>query len=207
MAASLTYRSPALYELAMLGLYGRHYPSRYRAVADVIPAGSSVLDLCCGPGVLYERYLRQKSVSYLGLDINEKFVAGLTRRGVRAQLWDLRGEAPLPPADCVVMQASLYHFLPDPLPVLGRMMEAARERVVIAEPIRNLSCSKLPLLGALARLLTDPGVGSQPYRFTEGALDSVIGSLCVRPPHSFPICGGREKLYVIERRSIGRELI
>ncbi len=197
MAASLTYRSPALYELAMLGLYGRHYPARYRAVADVIPPGSSVLDLCCGPGVLYDRYLRQKAVRYTGLDINETFVNGLVGRGVRAVLRDLREDAPLPPADCVVMQASLYHFLPDPLPVLGRMMEAARKRVVIAEPIRNLSCSRLPLLGTLARLLTDPGVGGQPYRFTERTLDGVMFSLCERPPRSFLICGGREKLYVI----------
>jgi SAM-dependent methyltransferase len=184
----------------MLGLYGRHYPARYRAVADVIPAGSSVLDICCGPGVLYDRYLRRKSVQYTGLDINEKFVNGLMRRGVRAMLRDLREDAPLPRADCVVMQASLYHFLPDPLPVLGRMMEAARRQVVIAEPIRNLSSSRLPLLGALARLLTDPGVGSQPLRFTEMTLDAVMGSLCTRPPRSFLICGGREKLYIIKKQ-------
>lgn len=199
MAVGLIYRSPALYELAMLGLYGRHYPARYRALADLIPPGSSVLDLCCGPAVLYERHLRQKSVEYTGLDINETFVRGLKRRGVRAEVWDLREDAPLPPADSVVMQASLYHFLPDPLPVLGRMLEAARVRVIIAEPVRNLSCSRLPLLGPLARLLTDPGVGRQPYRFTEDVLDEVIRSLCTCRPRSNLIGGGREKIYVIDK--------
>ncbi len=200
MAAGLIYRSPALYELAMLGLYGRHYPSRYRSVAELIPPRSSVLDLCCGPAVLYRRYLRQKSVEYTGLDINETFVKGLKRRGVPAELWDLRGDVPLPPADSVVMQASLYHFLPDPLPILGRMLEAARKQVIVAEPVRNLSSSRLPLLGPLARRLTDPGVGGQQYRFTEGALDELMKSLCSEPPEVRLIGGGREKVYVIEKR-------
>jgi SAM-dependent methyltransferase len=200
LAVGLIYRSPALYELAMLGLYGRHYPARYRAVADLISPRSSVLDLCCGPAVLYERYLRPKSVEYTGLDINETFVRGLKRRGVRAELWDLRDDAPLPPADSVVMQASLYHFLPDPLPVLGRMLGAARKQVIVAEPVRNLTSSRLPLLGPLSRLLTDPGVGRQPYRFTEVALDELIGSLYPRSPRTQLISGGREKIYVIEKR-------
>ncbi|MBV9928609.1 MAG: class I SAM-dependent methyltransferase [Acidobacteria bacterium] len=203
MAAGLIYRSSALYELAMLGLYGRHYPSRYRAVAGLIPPRSSVLDLCCGPAVLYRRYLRQKSVEYTGLDISEKFVRDLTRRGVHAEVWDLRQSDPLPPADCVVMQASLYHFLPDPLPVLGRMLAAARKQVIVAEPVRNLSSSKLPLLGPLARRLTDPGVGSQPYRFTEGGLNDLMLSLGTRPPRTRLISGGREKLYVIEKSQAG----
>ena len=200
MAAGLIYRSPALYELAMLGLYGRHYPARYRAVAELIPPRSSVLDLCCGPAVLYERYLRRKFVEYTGLDINETFVRRLKRRGVRAELWDLRGDAPLPPADSVVMQASLYHFLPDPLPLLGHMLEAAQSQVIIAEPVRNLSSSRLPLLAPLARRLTDPGVGSQPHRFTEPALDDLMTSLCSRAPKAYLISGGREKIYVIEKR-------
>ncbi len=199
LAAGLIYRSVALYELAMLGLYGRHYPSRYRTLAELIPQGSSVLDLCCGPAVLYERYLRRKSVEYTGLDINETFVNGLKRRGVRAELWDLREDAPLPRADSVVMQASLYHFLPDALPVLGRMLKAARRQVVVAEPVRNLSCSGLPLLGRLARRLTDPGVGGQPHRFTEGALDELMNRISARPPRTRLIDGGREKIYLIEK--------
>lgn len=199
MAVGLIYRSPALYELAMLGLYGRHYASRYSALADLIPPRSSVLDLCCGPAVLYERYLRRKAVEYTGLDINETFVKRLKRRGVRAELWDLRKDTPLPHADCVVMQASLYHFLPDPLPVLGRMLAAARKQVIVAEPIRNLSSSGLPLLGPLSRLLTDPGIGRQPHRFTEDALDDLIRGLSPRRPRTVLISGGREKIYVIEK--------
>ncbi len=205
MAASPIYKSAALYELAMIGLYGRHYPSRYRAIAELIPPGSSIIDLCCGPAVLYNRYLRRKSIDYMGLDINEAFVKGLLRRGVRAKVWDLREETPLPQADYVIMQASLYHFLPDPLPVLKRMLEAAREQVIIAEPVRNLASAKLPLLASLARLLTDPGVGSQPHRFNEQMLDDLLSILPSQPPQTTYIRGRREKIYVLRKHLGGRE--
>src|SRR6185369_13287964 len=125
----------------MLLLYGRHYPARYRVICDLIPSGSSVLDLCCGPAILYHRYLRAKSVRYTGLDINQKFIDRLIRSGGLGKLWDLRGDEPLPAADYVIMQASLYHFLPDPSTIVNRMLQAAHKRVIIAEPIRNLATS------------------------------------------------------------------
>jgi SAM-dependent methyltransferase len=199
VSASLIYKSAALYELAMIGLYGPHYPARYRAVADLIPPGSSVLDLCCGPAVLYRRYLRRKDVDYLGLDMSETFVNWLNCRGVRAQVQDVGGDAPLPPADCVIMQASLYHFLPDPLPVIERMREAAREQVIIAEPVRNLTCTNRPLLASLARRLTNPGAGGWTYRFTEKTLDRLMNALRPRPVRSLLVSGGREKVYVFQK--------
>src|SRR5947208_245210 len=134
----------------MRTLYGRHYGARYRAIADLVPAGSSVLDLCCGPGFLHDPHLRGKGVVYTGLDINRRFVARLRRRGATALVWDLNDGRELPTADFVVIQASLYQFLPEPRPLLRRMLRAAREAVVVAEPIRNLSTSRFSWLAALA---------------------------------------------------------
>jgi SAM-dependent methyltransferase len=197
LAASLIYRHPLLYELAMLLLYGRHYGARYRAVARLIPAGARVLDVCCGPATLYHRYLRHKGVLYTGLDVNAKFVRQLVRRGAAGQAWDLRREEPLPGADYVVMQASLYHFLPDPAPVVDRMLRAARRRVIIAEPVRNLADSDFPLLALLARRHTDPGCGTAPRRFTEATLDRFFLDYGAQVRQTFLIPGGREKVYVL----------
>ena len=77
MTTSLIYRNASVYELAMLLLYGRHYASRYRAISELIPDGSSVLDLCCGPALLYHRCLRAKDVQYTGFDINSRFIEQL----------------------------------------------------------------------------------------------------------------------------------
>lgn len=198
MSSSLVYRSTWVYELVMRLLYGRHYAARYRAIAELVPRGSSVLDLCCGPGILFDRYLRRQDVDYTGLDINEGFLARIERRGGHARRWDLHGDDPLPRADVVVMQASLYHFLPDAAPVVERMLRAADRLVIIAEPVRNLSDSRVPFLAALARRETDPGVGKAALRFTEATLDRFLESLSSPPSRSFLIPGGREKVYVFE---------
>jgi len=199
-STSFIYRSSSLYELAMLALYGRHYGSRYRAIAELVPNGSSVLDLCCGPALLYHRYLRHKSVRYTGVDVNAEFIDRLTRRGVSGQVRDLRSEDALPEADYVIMQASLYHFLPDPSPVMDRMLRAAKRQVIISEPIRNLSSSDSRLVALVGKLLTDPGVGNHTQRFNEASLDQFFLRYRSLVQQSFLVAGGREKLYILSRR-------
>lgn len=199
MATSLIYKSTPIYRLVMRTLYGRHLDSRYRVIADLIADGASVLDLCCGPPILFERYLRRRRVCYTGLDINAKFIEQLVRGGGGGQVWDLRKDVPLPPADYVIMQGALYDFLPEAWPVVERMFAAARKQVIIAEPVRNLASSRLPLVRWLARHLTDPGSGAQPHRFTEQTLDDFFAAYAGRLRSSFLIPGGREKVYVFDK--------
>jgi SAM-dependent methyltransferase len=198
LGAGLIYRSAAGYALLMRGLYGRHYDDRSRVLAALVPPGASVLDLCCGPGFLYERHLRAQRVQYLGLDINARFIARLRALGGTGRVCDLRRPGALPKADVVIMQASLYHFLPDVGPLLARMERAARRRVIIAEPIKNVSSSRNRLLAALARWQTDPGLGTPPGRFDEPMLDRTLGSRPCRARQAFLIPGGREKVYVLD---------
>jgi SAM-dependent methyltransferase len=193
----LVYRSAALYEAVMRVLYGRHYAARQRAIADLIPGGSSVLELCCGPGTLYRRHLAAKRVRYLGLDINRGFLRRVRRSGAEAREWDVRSPDPLPPADYVLMQASLYHFMDDPRPLIERMLAAAGRRVILAEPVHNVAKQPGPV-GAVAARLTDPGTGPQPNRYDESTLDRVLEPFdsLVREGTLMP--GGREKVYVLE---------
>lgn len=183
----------------MLALYGRHYRARYKSIAALIPNKASVLELCCGPGILYDRFLRLKAVDYLGLDINPRFVYSLALRGVRSEVWDLRDQRALPSADYVLMQASLYHFLPDVHPILNRMLAAARKQVIIAEPIRNLASSDIAIVRYIARKMTDAGAGASHNRFAERALDDLAQRYreCLR--RSFLAPGGREKIYILEK--------
>jgi SAM-dependent methyltransferase len=182
----------------MLMLYGRHYFSRQRAIADLIPAGASVLDVCCGPGSLYTRHLRAKTIDYTGLDSNKRFVDAVNRAGGRGLLWDLTDQKPLPRADFVVMHASLYHFLPDASGVVRRMLEAARQKLILAEPVKNLASSESPVLAFLGRRLTDAGRGAEQLRFTERSLDELMSSFAPRIERSFFVPGGREKVFVMD---------
>jgi len=197
MKTALVYRSAKLYELVMLILYGRHYYTRYRVLADLVPPNSSLLDLCCGPGVLYQRYLRKKGVTYTGLDISEHFIKRINAMGNHGLVWDLREDKPLPTADYVLMQASLYQFLPDAERVTERMLKAAEKRVIIAEPIRNLSSDKDSLISRLAKRFTNPGTDQPQMRFTEQTLDSFFSRYSAYNVTSFLMPGGREKVYIL----------
>jgi len=175
------------------------YGERMRVVAEEIPPGASVVELCCGPGTLYERYLRERTSSYIGLDVNDRFVSALRSRGVDARRIDLAAyDGPLPSADVALMQASLYHFLPDAGPVVDKMLAAAQQRVIVSEPIRNLATSSLPVIRLLGRRGADPGVGGHADRFTEQTLDRLMERYSVVKALTIP--GGREKVYVLAPR-------
>ncbi len=198
MSTSLVYRTAVGYELLMRLLYGRHYAGRMRAVAGEVPDGASVLELCCGPGTLYLRYLRARACGYIGIDVNPRFVERLNRRGVAANRLDLAAtDEPLPDADVVILQAGLYHFLPQPEPILDAMLAAARDRAIVSEPVRNLASSDLPLIGRIGRSAADPGVGGHAQRFTEATLEALMARYRERILKSFPIPGGRERVYVL----------
>jgi SAM-dependent methyltransferase len=198
MNESLVYRSPAIYDAVMHVLYGRHAGARLAAVAELIPGGSSVVELCCGPGRLYRDHLRRRGVDYLGLDLNPRFVEATRRAGARAAVRDVGDGAPLPSADVVVIQASLYHFLPAPEGVVDRMLAAARTRVIVSEPIRNLSSSGVGLVAALARRSADPGSGAGDRRFDEASLDAFMRRYAHLVERELAIPGGRDKVFVLD---------
>lgn len=202
MSTSIIYRSAHGYELVMRALYGAHYAARMRAIADQVPFGASVLELCCGPGTLYRRYLSARAGTYVGIDVNARFVSDLRRRGIDVRLLDLRrAEQPLPEADVVLIQASLYHFLPEAGQLIDQMMIAARDRVIVSEPVRNLASSRMRIIRAVGRLAADPGVGGHAQRFSEQALDQLMDPYRERLLGQFTIPGGREKVYVLAARA------
>lgn len=199
MTRSLIYSASPIYEGVMRLLYGCWYEERFRSLAELIAEGSSVLDVCCGPGTLYHRYLKAKRVHYIGLDINRHFIERLSAGGATGIVWDLNETRPLPRAEYVVIQSSLYHFLPDPSLIIERMIAAAEKQVLIAEPIRNVADSRIFLFAFLARKLTNPGTGDQPSRFNEVRLDALMEPYRQRGHaiRSRLIAGGREKLYIL----------
>ena len=183
----------------MLLLYGRHYFARHRAVADLVEPNSSVLELCCGPGKLYRRYLRNKTISYTGLDLNARFIKNLAKTGARGEVCDITTSKPLPESDYVIMQASLYHFLPDVSPILDRMMTAAKKALIMSEPVRNLADARLGLVRSLSARFANVGKRNEVLRFNEASLDDLFARLGYVPARTLFISGGREKVYLFRK--------
>ena len=174
-------------------LYGRHFEARYIAVADEIPAQSKVVDVCAGDCYLYVRYLCRRSVTYTGLDVSPQLVRWARTRGVSARQFDAWTD-PIPVADVVVMQASLYQFLPSARDIVGRMLAAGRDKVIISEPVWNLSESHHPVLAAASRYLTDPRSARGHYvgqRFDRQSLTELFQSFDAFQ-RSFTVPGGKD---------------
>jgi trans-aconitate methyltransferase len=162
----------------MRALYGRHFHARYQAIAAFVPPGVEVVDVCAGDCYLYLTQLRAKSVQYLGLDISPQMVAWARRRGIAAQEFNVWQDV-IPHADFVLMQASLYQFITHAEHILHRLIIAARQKVIIAEPIQNLTASSHRLLAALTHRLTVPSGTDDSYtgrRFDRDSLMALFTS-------------------------------
>jgi hypothetical protein len=200
----IIYSNEWLYHALMRVLYGRYFEARYRALAAEIPERASIVDLCAGDCYLYRKYLRTKLVRYVGLDLSPAFVRAAQKNGVQARVFDVWQDE-IPRADLVVMQASLYQFLPHAEEIVAKMLAAARKKVIIAEPVRNLSSSRLSWLAKFSRLLTTPqnneGPCSTTARFDEMSLSEVFKSFPAFQ-RSFFIPGRREMVGIFRGSSI-----
>ena len=192
---SLVYAHPWLYQGVMRALYGRGFDERYRAIAELIEPGSEVFEVCAGDGYLYRRYLRPKRVRYSGGDINEAFLRHARRSGVAIHRLDALRD-PIPVADYIVIQASLYQFIPNHVQLIESLLGAARRSLIVAEPIVNLSTSSSPLIRWLAQRSANPGDGHKAARFDAASLDAALSEhFGDRIESSVSIARGRERLY------------
>ena len=157
------YRHPLIYTAIMRMLHRSAFDARYRLVAAEVPEGASVTEACCGDCELYRRSLQGKVSRYTGLEFSPAFVRAAQGHGIDCRETDLR-TAEIPEADVVIMQAALYQFHPDAAGMIRRLLQAAGRRVIIAEPVKNLSESGSGLLRAISRKLT--ATDGSHHRFT-----------------------------------------
>jgi SAM-dependent methyltransferase len=117
------------------GVEGKDHPSR-RKTLELLAGMTSVLDVGCGTGVLYE-LIREHHlpIEYLGLDVTERFVEEARRRFPEDQarfqqgsLFDLNGLGRR--FDAVVARHVLEH-LPDYVPAVQRLYEHAGQKLII----------------------------------------------------------------------------
>lgn len=149
MRFGLVYRAAWIYDMVLWILYRGRPRDRFRHVAEEIPPGSSVLDLCAGTAMLY-RELRKRAVQYMAMDINPILVNSLKRKGVHAVCADIL-KTDLPNADFVIMNSSLYHFWPNIEFIVRKMLASANKMVIILEPIQSTTHSRLFLLSCFAK--------------------------------------------------------
>jgi len=163
------YWNSTLYHLAIRQSAGKYFSQRYLALAELIPENASVTEVCMGDAYLYSNYLAGKQVKYSGLDLNKTFVQSAIRKDIPARMFDVMTEE-VDPADYVIMQGSLYQFIPEEKRIIRNLLDAAKKQLIISEPVKNRAQSNNPLISFLAKYAVNPGTGHSKERFNEKTL-------------------------------------
>lgn len=172
---SLVYRHILIYRLAMNLLYKLKYRQRFRDMIEQIDAvDRRVLELCFGDTYI-AKFCQASGRSWQGLDINPHFVRLAQKNGFHAERADLLTLSPLPPADVCIISGSLYHFI-DHLEEIFAKMLAAAPKIILSEPISNLSDSD-SWLGRLAKKAAKAGKGDATQRFNRERLLEALNRL------------------------------
>lgn len=195
MKSSFVYRSPQAYKLVMKLLYRKRYEDRYRSIAEEIPDGVKVLDVCCGDCALYTLFLKNKAL-YTGIDITDSFIKSAKKKLINIIPLDVRFDK-LPQSDYIIMQASLYQFIPLHKQIVNNLLDSALKKVIISEPINNLSNSNNRVISFIARRSANPGTGHTKDRFIEETFREFFINNYNSRIEKFKFIPGKRELMVI----------
>ncbi len=152
MQFGFIYSHPLIYYPILWILYRGKPLERFRCVARKIEDGQTVLDLCAGTDIFFN-VLNKRAKSYTAVDINPVFTRAFSKKGITAITANLY-TATLPVADVVIMNTALYHFKNDLKPIITKMLNAARSKVIIMEPVHHYSASDNKIIRFFARRST-----------------------------------------------------
>ena len=155
-------------------LYSYFIDHKYRQMTSRLPislTGASILDVCCGSGMISEMYARA-GARVTGVDLDTD---AIERAKVRAKRFGFSGDfrtanacdLPFPDRsfDIVSVHDGLHH-IPDPHKAIREMSRVAKRAIVITEPARSFLTEVSIRLGTSLRYEGEDFV----YRFTKREL-------------------------------------
>ena len=104
----------------------------YKLIEDLVPHGSTVLDLACGDGELLSQLIRDKGVRGSGVDVSQEAVEACVRKGLSVFHGDLdAGLADFADGshDVVILSMSLQQ-LRRPRMIVREMVRVGRQAIV-----------------------------------------------------------------------------
>jgi len=180
-------------------MFWKHYNTRYKTIKNSIEENSSVIDVCCGDSKLYS-FLKSKNVDYLGLDFNPTFIKSSKKRGINVRLFNMY-EDEIPKSDIIVIQASLYQFIPNHSEILDKLYNATNKYLIITEPIRSYAQSKNKIVSLIGRLLNNPGDDMKIHRFTLQTFKEALNPFQENIVSEFVMNGDIEYMVVIKKEN------
>jgi SAM-dependent methyltransferase len=135
MYTSFFYWHPKLYESIIDFILGSRQEFKYKWVSSIVKVGESILDFGCGTGRL-KKYLPKKC-SYVGVDLNPKFLFHCIVRGINVIKDDLLSNKFYGRKDNVVLIDIVHHVFPNSQKLIEKAMKHAKKKVIICDMISN----------------------------------------------------------------------
>jgi hypothetical protein len=194
---SLVYKNIFFYRFLMNALYLGNYKNRFLKIIEVIEQESpnSIVELCFGDTFI-AAYCHKKNIAWRGIDINAGFVERAQEKGYDAVCDDILLLDSFRKNELCIISGSLYHFNPSQRLTLFQKMFSSSKKILISEPIRNLSDQK-GFIGSLARRSANAGKGHESFRYNEQSLKAVLNELSRVLNFTFNIVGFIEKDIII----------
>lgn len=198
--SSLIYKNIRIYRSVMQLLYRGKYYRRFDPVKLLIDQSNpqSVLELCFGDLVM-ARYCRERNCKWYGIDRNESFIDYAIDEGFAAEKKVIDANYEFMKTDLILMMGSLYHFNEKAAVIVKNMMKSAN-RIIISEPVKNISSNRL--YGKIAGKFSDSGSGSENFRFTRKSLTDMAAIVCADSLFSYKIVheGEKDLILIFERK-------
>ena len=158
--------------MIMSVLYLGRYRRRFQDIIHIMaPEDHRIIELCFGDIYIAE-YCKKSFRQWTGYDINEVFVNYALKRGHHAIHADILSLKKLPRADVLIFAGSLYHFNEN-LHHLWQLMTSCASRIILSEPVRNITSAKnfIGKIGARASAVRN---GAETFRFEHDSLIEML---------------------------------
>lgn len=149
------YSSGLLFRAAMHLLHGPGLNRKYAHICSFISPGDRVLDLGCGTGTLQSHL---KGNYYLGLEMNDSFVAYAKKKGRNVVKQDVLRFRRFNDFDVCVMMDVLHHLNPRHAELVEKALAGVRKTVIISEPFD--APNKNGALRKIGCILDDDGINA-----------------------------------------------
>jgi hypothetical protein len=204
LETSLVYKNIYFYRFLMNLIYAGSYKKRFAKIIEVIDriAPKSILELCFGDIVIAD-YCKKREIFWEGIDINENFVKYAKQKGYNVHCQDVSGTNSFVKTDLCLISGSLYHFNPQQRIILFSKILSSATKVLISEPVINLSERK-GFIGFIARRSANAGKGRESFRFNELSLKSALDELGSQYHFNYKTVGFIKKdlIVLIEKNGI-----
>jgi hypothetical protein len=175
---SPAYWNAVCYEFFMRYIWrqsGYIRAQHWKAIVEWIPEGARVVEVAAGTGRFYRDVLVGRVGHYLALDINQAFVDDMIKKGINARCSDIRRGA-IPSGDTVIILSALYHFKDRAPEMLNKLLKAARERLIILEPVgQEMTLFTWP--NRIRAALVNTGEGPIYNRYRRDELDALCQAM------------------------------